>query len=295
MRRCGASWTARRASTCWRRAPATARLAGEIARWLRTNDPDLYTALAYKVQDAIYAAGGARQVLDAIGLPPDKVEAIPAMASPAGLEGCILSNELLDAFPVHRVRVEGGRLFELRVGLDGDRFVDVPSKPTDEVVCYFDSLSVRPGEGCEAEVNLRARPWLLRAATALKRGYVLTLDYGYEAAGLYAAWRKRGTLLTFYRHTSGDDPYVRVGRQDITASVDFTTLMQAGADAGLLTLGLTTQAEFLAALGIGEAVAAPARAGAAPGLLRAAALRHRAHGPGGPWTHKGASAGQGRP
>ena len=74
---------------------------------------------------------------------------------------------------------------------------------------------------------------MTRAANALKRGYVLTLDYGYEAADLYASWRKRGTLLTFYRHTSDEDPYARIGRQDITASVDFTTVVRAGEAAGL--------------------------------------------------------------
>jgi SAM-dependent MidA family methyltransferase len=67
---------------------------------------------------------------------------------------------------------------------------------------------------------------------------VLTFDYGYEARDLYAPWRKTGTLLTFYRHTSGD-PYVRVGRQDITASVDFTTLARAGEETGLRPLGKT--------------------------------------------------------
>jgi SAM-dependent MidA family methyltransferase len=88
----------------------------------------------------------------------------------------------------------------------------------------------------------------------LKRGYLLTLDYGYDAAALYAPWRKTGTLLTFYRHGCGDDPYVRVGRQDVTASVNFTSVIAAGEAAGLATLWTTTQAEFLARLGIGEAL-----------------------------------------
>jgi SAM-dependent MidA family methyltransferase len=90
----------------------------------------------------------------------------------------------------------------------------------------------------------------------LRRGYLLTLDYGYEAEQLYAPWRKRGTLLTFYRHTSGDDPYARIGRQDITASVDFTSVRRAGESAGLTTLGLVAQAQYLAGLGIGEVLAA---------------------------------------
>ena len=94
---------------------------------------------------------------------------------------------------------------------------------------------------------------------------MLTLDYGYEAESLYAPWRKRGTLLSFYRHTSGDDPYVRIGRQDLTASVDFTNVMRAGESEGLTTLGLTTQTDFLAALGIGYALQRPP----APGEIEA--------------------------
>ena len=136
------------------------------------------------------------------------------------------------------------------------RLVDVEAAPLPVVEQYFDELGVSPAEGCEAEANLAAPAWTRRAAGALRRGYLLTLDYGYEAEQLYASWRKRGTLLTFYRHTSGDDPYARIGRQDITASVDFTSVLRAGESAGLTTLGLVTQAEYLASLGIGEALAA---------------------------------------
>ena len=135
------------------------------------------------------------------------------------------------------------------------RFVDVEAEPRPEVTDHFQALGVVPADGCEAEVCLTAPAWMTHAAKALRRGYVLTLDYGYEAPELYAPWRKRGTLLTFYRHTSGDDPYTRIGRQDITASVDFTSVRRAGEAAGLTTLGSKSQGEFLAALGIGEALA----------------------------------------
>jgi SAM-dependent MidA family methyltransferase len=174
-------------------------------------------------------------------------------ASPS-VEGCILSNELLDALPFHRVRVRDGRLYELRVAVEADRFVDVEAAAGPELYAYFDALGFEPGEGC-AEVCLAAPLWMASAASALRHGYVLTLDYGYEASELFSSSRRRGTLLSFYRHTADDDPYVRIGRQDITASVDFTTLQRAGEAAGLRTLTLTTQADWLTTLGIGEAVA----------------------------------------
>jgi SAM-dependent MidA family methyltransferase len=177
------------------------------------------------------------------------------LPGPGTVHGCILSNELVDAFPVHRVRAERGRLLELMVGLDGDSFVDVPAEPSPEVLAYFDTLQLRPGEGCEGEVNLEAAPWIRKAAASLDRGYVLTLDYGYQASEMWTPQRRSGTLLTFFRHMAGADPYQRVGRQDITASVDFTTFAGAGAEAGLSTLSLTTQAEFLVRAGIGSTIA----------------------------------------
>jgi SAM-dependent MidA family methyltransferase len=179
----------------------------------------------------------------------------------SAIEGVILSNELLDALPFRRAVKRDGRLRELRVGLQGDRFADVEGEPDAALVEYFAALGVEPGEGCEAEVGLETLDWLRRAASALRRGFLLTLDYGYEAAELYAPWRKRGTLLTFHRHTAGEDPYSRVGRQDITASVDFTSVIRAGESAGLKTLALTTQTDFLASLGIGDTLANPPAAG----------------------------------
>jgi SAM-dependent MidA family methyltransferase len=86
---------------------------------------------------------------------------------------------------------------------------------------------------------------------ALACGFVLTFDYGYPAEELYAPWRRDGTLLCFYRHNPSTDPYARLGRQDMTAHVDFTTLVETGRRQGLEPLGITTQTRFLAALGIG--------------------------------------------
>ena len=234
------------------------RLAADLTRALARIEPELAEALRYRLQDRGYAnptrRAAAHEALERQGVAFEVREIMP---EPSSVEGCVLSNELIDAFPVHRVRVEGGRLVELRVGLDGERFVEVLAEPSPAVVCYFHRLALLAGEGCDAEVNLDAPAWMRQAATALRRGYVLTLDYGYAAPELYAPSRRQGTLLTFHRHTSGSEPFERIGRQDMTASVDFTTLLRAGAEAGLASMGLTTQSRFLAAAGIGGAL--PAR------------------------------------
>lgn len=176
---------------------------------------------------------------------------------PGAIEGVVVSNEFFDALPVHRVRVESGVLREVYVGHDGRGFVEVLGEPsTADIAASFDALGVLPGEGCFAEVNLEAPRWMARAAAALVRGAILTFDYGYDARTLYAPWRRDGTLLCFYRQSVSSDPYARIGRQDITSSVDFTTMIAAGERAGLLTAGLTDQAEFLTRLGISEGLTA---------------------------------------
>jgi len=246
--------------TVFEAAAGSGRLCADVLSALRGSETDLYQIVRYVTQDPSLAGPAAAEKLLAAGVPAAKARAAAALPSTAEIEGCIMSNELLDALPFDRVRVREGRLYELRTGLDGDRFVDVEAEPSAEIVDHFRGLGVMPGEGCEAEVCLEAPLWLARAANALKRGYILTLDYGYDAADLYASWRRRGTMLTFYQHTSNDDPYARIGRQDITASVDFTSLLRAGEAAGLQTVAQTTQAEFLAALGIGEALSRPPEA-----------------------------------
>jgi SAM-dependent MidA family methyltransferase len=226
------------------------RLAANIIDYLEHDEPALARTIRYVVQDLTYQRNDATDAA-----PDDQLARVTDLPATPEIEGCIISNELLDALPFHRVRRRGGRLLEVQVGYGDGRFIDVEVAAGPAIEAYFRGLGIQPGEGCDAEVCLEASDWMARAARALRRGYILTLDYGYPAASLYAPWRKAGTLLTFYHHMSGEDPYARPGLQDITASVDLTSATLAGESAGLRTLGLTSQTQFLAALGIGEAVA----------------------------------------
>ncbi len=167
-----------------------------------------------------------------------------------GVVGCFLSNELLDSFPVHRFLVRDGLVREVYVTLEGDRFVEVLDEPSTPLLQQrLDSLGVPLPEGFGGEVNLAVGPWARGVAVALARGFVITIDYGYEAQELYSPRRARGTLQTYYQHTQGASPYQRIGRQDITAHVDFSLVMAEGETAGLRPLALLTQAEFLRRLG----------------------------------------------
>ena len=171
-----------------------------------------------------------------------------------GMVGCVLSNELLDAMPVHQVTMERGRLREVYVTLDGDGFAAQTGQPSTPLLAQrLAGLGVELSEGQTAEVNLALESWAEAAALALERGFVLTVDYGRPAEELYSPEERfRGTLTTFTAHLQTDRPLERVGQQDMSAQVDFTTLARTGAQAGLDFLGYASQSAFLRNLGLGQ-------------------------------------------
>lgn len=87
-------------------------------------------------------------------------------------------------------------------------------------------------------------------ARVMGRGVVLTIDYGHTAPDLYGPDRARGTLLCYWKQLTSEDPYTRVGLQDMTAHVDFTALATVGDEAGLRVTGFTNQMSFLMSLGV---------------------------------------------
>ncbi len=186
---------------------------------------------------------------------------------PSNVTGCYISNELLDAFPVHRVTMREGKLREIYVGYDDTYFVDIVGDlSTLALAEYFDSLGIALGEGAKAEVNLAALEWIHRVADSLSAGFVITLDYGFPAEDLFSAKRSEGTLMSYFKHTCGVDPYARVGRQDMTTHVDFTSLISAGRTAGLKFAGLVSQSDFLTNLGLDGCIAALGRSNLSPAV-----------------------------
>lgn len=171
------------------------------------------------------------------------------------VDGCFLSNELVDAFPVHLVEKRDGDLKEVFVAeREGRLTEELRPLSTTEIEAYFRRLGIDLAEGTRAEVNLEACRWIRQVAARLRRGFVLTIDYGYLAEELYAPFRRSGTLMCYHRHSAGEDPYRHIGSQDITAHVDFTTLQQEGEDEGLVPLFFGEQYRFLMGLGFVEAL-----------------------------------------
>ncbi len=169
------------------------------------------------------------------------------------LVGVLLSNELVDAFPVHRITLDRGELKEIHVDLQEGRFVEcLLPLSTPELSRYLQRLEVTLQEGHRTEMNLQALGWMTEVARVLGRGFVITVDYGHTAQDFYSPQRGNGTLLCYHRHKASDDPYHRVGLQDMTAHVDFTSLALTGEGAGLTVTGFTNHMSFLAGLGIEE-------------------------------------------
>ena len=167
------------------------------------------------------------------------------------IEGCFLSNELIDAFPVHRVVFDKGSLKEIYINLENGQLEEEWGEPIDPRICdYFRSMEITLQEGQKAEVNLRALDWMETVGRCLKKGFVLTIDYGYLAEELYAPYRREGTFLCYYQHQTSFNPYERLGEQDITSHVNFTSLIKKGEEVGLHFTGLVSQYRFLIGLGI---------------------------------------------
>ena len=168
----------------------------------------------------------------------------------------ILSNELIDAFPVHIVETRNQRLYEIYVDVQDGRLCEVLGEPgTVEVADYLDAYAIpwrSFGDGWRAEINLDALHWMRRTAQLLGRGYLLAIDYGDKAKALYTKYRRHGTLACYFQHQMNERPLVRPGEQDITAHVNFSALIEEGRRQGLHLNTFTTQRLWLAGLGIYE-------------------------------------------
>ena len=225
------------------------RLAAHILDFAAQKLPEFYSALRYvaveqslarreRHSDSFFAHLKNGKAISAAELPRD----IPS--------GCIFSNELLDAFPVHRVVAERGALREIYVNFNGEAFTEERGPLSSaEIETYFREQHIALREGQQAEVNLDGCEWIMDAGRRLGRGFVLTIDYGHEAAELYNERHMRGTLLAYSEHRATEDFLAHPGEQDLTAHVNFTALDLWGRRAGLARTGCVSQMAFLVALG----------------------------------------------
>jgi SAM-dependent MidA family methyltransferase len=227
----------------------TGRLAAHILDFAARELRDFYGALRYS---AVEFSGSRRaEHAKALGAHIAAGRAESSVELPRVVrEGVIFSNELLDSLPVHRVVREGGELREIYVTCDDDgRLKEVLGAPSTPALGeYFREQGVELSDGQMAEAGLGAARWIEDAGRRLGRGFVLTIDYGYEARELYDATRVRGTMMAYEQHRISEDWLRAPGEQDLTAHVNFTALERAGRRSGLTPYGMVSQSHFLLAL-----------------------------------------------
>lgn len=179
----------------------------------------------------------------------------------AAITGGIFANELLDAFPVHRLKRVGSEWRELFVGLENDRFAWVERDPTPEALAAVERAvkrGGRPVDGSVYEVSPSIAGWLAEAGRVVRRGFVLLVDYGDDTPALFA---RGSTLRAFASHSLLDDPFQYVGNADLTASVDFGEVVDQARAAGFEAVAFLDQRAWLAGWGVPQAAAElPARA-----------------------------------
>lgn len=240
--------------------PGTGAMAIDIMQELERNNvlPEIYFMLEpsadlrqrqqQNVKDEIPHLGGRIVWLE--HLPEKKIE------------GVILANEVIDAMPVKRIIIDH-EIEEQAVtcepySSDQARFrwmkKDIDQKSKKIVQELLDSLKEALPSPYITEINFYIKPWLNSLNDILDKGLILISDYGYPRQEYFHPQRHAGTLICHYRHHAHDDPFLYPGLQDITASVDFTTVAEVAVDIGLHVSGFTTQAHFLIACGLDEIV-----------------------------------------
>ncbi|OGR32968.1 MAG: hypothetical protein A2091_04205 [Desulfuromonadales bacterium GWD2_61_12] len=224
----------------------------DILRAAAEESPDFFRSLQYRMIEI--SPDNKKRQKSRLAKYRDKVQWCNLSAL-AGMQGCFLSNELVDAFPVELAVFQRGHWQQVFVSeRDGVFVEELRPAATNEIALHFEWLGVEPTTGNRIEVNLAARRWMHQVGKLLSRGYVLTIDYGYPAVELYAPWRRDGTLMCYHKHTANENPYSMPGCQDLTSHVDFTALQIAGDEVGLKRLFFGEQYRFLMGLGFVDAL-----------------------------------------
>jgi SAM-dependent MidA family methyltransferase len=232
------------------------RLAADILGWLRDNCPEIFDSVEYRIGESSPRRRQWQQ--DTLGKLEAKVR-WPGQFAPSriggsaesGINGVIFSNELLDAMPVHRVGwdADSREWFEWGVAMLSGEFIwqrRDRDPLNDEAIEALPKalLNVLP-DGFVLEFSPRAEGWYAAAARALRRGKLLTIDYGLTSEEILSPERTSGTLRAYHQHRLTSNVLSQPGEQDITAHVNFSRLQAIGEAAGLVTEIFSWQDTFL--------------------------------------------------
>jgi SAM-dependent MidA family methyltransferase len=260
------------------------QLARVVLATLRDDAPDLWARMRFLSIECGENARAAQADLPTPGGGIAVREALPA--APSAVRGFLYANELLDAFPVHRVRQTKTGLLESHVDLVEGTLVErycAPSTPA--IAAHLEANGVVLSAGQVAEVALGVQDWLQEVHRYLTRGGMLLVDYGHSTESLYGPNRMGGTLVAQQRFALSDDVITCPGDRDLTAHVDFGNLARIAEGLGLSWSGRCSLRVFL--IGMGAAADQPDAPVAARMALRHLLVSEIADGHSVVFMHRG--------
>jgi SAM-dependent MidA family methyltransferase len=228
-------------------------LAADILSWLAQNRPQIAEKLQYFIVEPIdelqeRQREKIRQVGRVAPRAPLSMKWVHSLEDLPSISGAIISNELLDAFPVHVFRWHRAENRWREYGVDAEfTFTPLSTVPdwAIESLAELKPLEQYLPDQFAVEFSPAAEKWWRGAAEKLNAGFLITFDYGDESTALWSPSRANGTLRAYRNHRLVKDVLADPGEQDITASVNFTHLCRAGEAAGLKSEPLQTQSQFL--------------------------------------------------
>jgi len=238
------------------------KLAADILNWLQLHRPKFFSQIEYWIlEPSSNRQAWQKETLKQFAprvLWFENFENLKFKIKNSKPTGIFFSNELLDAFPVHRLGWDAQKKiwFEWGVTLTGENFVwtrlPQPTLPLSILHLPSSLLEVLP-DGYTVETSPAAECWWREAAGTLQHGKLMTIDYGFTDAEIFSPARTRGTLRAYHRHHVTDDILANPGEQDLTAHVNFSAIQKAGEAAGFKTENFCTQPQFLTQI-LGKAV-----------------------------------------
>ena len=229
----------------------TGAMCCSLLEGLRKSHAELYARIrVIMIESSPYHRQRQQELLAGLDMDITWYATLAEAANDGPIEGVILSNEWLDAFPVHIARKEKRGWQELWVRWEAGRFVEEFGEVTEELAVCLESMGAEVPYGVRIEVNTGMEQAVRDIARLLGKGFVITIDYGDLQEELYHPSRKDGTLMCYHRHQANRNPYEHIGQQDITAHVNFSAWMSHGEKAGFRTCAYMRQDQFLIRSGL---------------------------------------------
>ena len=220
-------------------------LAQDIVRYGKSNRLPFINAFEYVAVDR------SKSLIDSLGSVDGFSKIVSNLDSFKEIVGCIISNELIDSFPVNRFMIQNGKICEIMVTLKNSRFCEILSETPDQIIIErLSHLSWALPDNFEGEINCQIESWIESLSRVLSNGFVITIDYGSDYRYLYSPENKFSSIRSYRRHSQPNSIYDHIGDCDITADVDFSWLINQSERFNLKSIYISNQREFLSRWGV---------------------------------------------